>query len=82
MSTLFVGLSERAWVTFWSDVDVVFLRDPWPAFRHSLACDYEFQCNHEDIRNATHYVSGKPFQDGGKAPRKAERNKGQARSTP
>ena len=42
-----VLLQTRVDVWF-SDVDIVFVADPWPAFRHRQACDYEFQPNSRD----------------------------------
>ena len=46
-------LLQSARVNVWfSDVDIVFVADPWPAFRHRQACDYEFQPNSRDYDGA------------------------------
>jgi hypothetical protein len=33
---------------WFTDVDVAFIRDPWPFFRHRQACDYQFQPERKD----------------------------------
>ena len=46
-------LGTHVW---FSDVDVVFIRDPWPAFRHEYECDYEHQMNKCDLSDPLHYT--------------------------
>jgi hypothetical protein len=50
-------------VNVWfSDVDIVFVKDPWPLLRHHNACDYTFQSNnfgrefHESEANSGFHI--------------------------
>ena len=47
LKLIIVNVILRAGYNVWfSDTDIAYLRDPWPsmvAFRHGLACDYQFQ---------------------------------------
>ena len=46
-------LGVDAW---FSDPDVVFLRDPWPTFRLHLACDYEFAIESSNYDPRKHHT--------------------------